>query len=46
MTEIARLTGLGRQSLYKALSPEGQPEFATVLKVVRALGLKLTVTAA
>ena len=46
MTEIARRTGLGRQSLYKALSPEGQPEFATVLKVVRALGLKLTVTAA
>lgn len=46
MTEIAQRTGLGRQSLYKALSPEGQPEFATVLKVVRALGLKLTVTAA
>jgi len=43
MTEIARRTGLGRQSLYKALSPEGQPEFETVLKVVRALGLKLTV---
>jgi probable addiction module antidote protein len=39
MTEIARRAGLGRQSLYK-------PEFATVLKVVRALGLKLTVTAA
>jgi probable addiction module antidote protein len=46
MTEIARRTGLGRQSLYKALSPEGRPEFATVLKVVRALGLKLTVSAA
>ena len=46
MTEIARRTGLGRQSLYKALSPEGRPEFATVLKVVRALGRKLTVTAA
>jgi len=46
MTEIARRTGLGRQSLYKALSPEGRPEFATVLKVVRALGMKLTVTAA
>jgi probable addiction module antidote protein len=46
MTEIARRTGLGRQSLYKALSPEGHPEFATVLNVVRALGLKLTVTAA
>jgi len=46
MTEIAQRTGLGRQSLYKALSPEGRPEFGTVLKVVRALGLKLTVTAA
>ena len=46
MTEIAHRTGLGRQSLYKALSPEGRPEFETVLKVVRALGLKLTVTSA
>jgi probable addiction module antidote protein len=46
MTEIARRTGMGRQSLYKALSPKGRPEFATVLKVVRALGLRLTVTAA
>ena len=46
MTEIARRTGLARQSLYKALSPDGHPEFATVLHVVRALGLKLTVTAA
>ena len=46
MTEIARRSGLGRQSLYKALSPEGRPEFETVLKVVRALGLKLTVTSA
>ena len=41
MTEIARATGLGRESLYKALSPEGNPEFATVLKVVQSLGLKL-----
>jgi len=41
MTQIARETGLGRESLYKALSPDGNPEFATVLKVVRALGLKL-----
>jgi probable addiction module antidote protein len=46
MTEIARRTGLGRQSLYKALSSDGHPEFATVLKVVQALGLKLTVAAA
>jgi probable addiction module antidote protein len=45
MTEISNLTGLGRQSLYKALSAEGHPEFSTVLKVIRALGLKLSVTA-
>jgi probable addiction module antidote protein len=43
---IARETGLGRESLYKALSPEGNPEFATVLKVVRALGLRLRATTA
>lgn len=41
MTQIARETGLGRESLYKALSPEGNPEFATVLRVVKALGLRL-----
>ena len=46
MSQIARDTGLGRESLYKALSPEGNPEFATVLKVVRALGLRLHATAA
>lgn len=45
MTEIAKATGLTRASLYKALSAEGNPEFATVLKVIRALGLKLTVAA-
>jgi probable addiction module antidote protein len=44
MTQIARETGLGRESLYKALSQEGNPEFATVLKVVRSLGLKLHAT--
>jgi len=41
MTAIAREAGLGRESLYKALSPEGNPEFATILKVIRALGLEL-----
>jgi len=46
MTQIARETGLGRESLYKALSPEGNPELATVLKVIRALGLRLHATAA
>ena len=43
MTQIAQAAGLGRESLYKALSPDGNPEFATVLKVMRALGLKLKV---
>jgi len=46
MTEIAREAGLGRESLYKALSPEGNPEFDTVMKVLRALGLSLHVNAA
>ena len=41
MTMIAREAGLGRESLYKALSADGNPEFATVLKVMRALGLRL-----
>ncbi|MDA8086637.1 MAG: putative addiction module antidote protein [Nitrospiraceae bacterium] len=45
MTEIARKTGLARENLYKALSPEGNPEFATVIKVAKALGLKLHITA-
>jgi len=44
MTQIARETGLGRESLYKALSSEGNPEFATVQKVVRSLGLKLHIS--
>jgi probable addiction module antidote protein len=41
MSELAREAGLGRESLYKALSPDGNPEFSTILKVVRALGLRL-----
>jgi probable addiction module antidote protein len=41
MTEVARRADLGRESLYKALRTEGHPEFATVLKVARALGVKL-----
>ncbi len=41
MTQLAKDTGLGRESLYKALSGEGNPSFATILKVVKALGLKL-----
>jgi probable addiction module antidote protein len=46
MSQIAREAGLGRESLYKALSPTGNPEFATILKVVNALGLQLHVKAA
>ena len=42
MTDLARAAGLGRANLYKALSPRGNPEFATVAKVLRALGLRLT----
>jgi probable addiction module antidote protein len=45
MAKIARSTGLGRESLYKALSRDGNPELATVLKVMHALGLKLKVAA-
>lgn len=45
MTKVATDAGLGRESLYKALSPAGNPEFATVLKVMQALGLGLRVSA-
>jgi probable addiction module antidote protein len=45
MTQIARSAGLGSESFYKALSPTGNPEFATILKVVDALGLRLQVQA-
>ena len=45
MTCVAREAGLGRESLYKALSPEGNPEFATVQKVMSALGMSLHVKA-
>lgn len=41
MTQVARDAGLSRESLYKALSGERSPSFDTVLKVMRALGLKL-----
>ena len=46
MSQIARDAGLGRESLYKALSAEGNPEFATIMKVVGALGLQLHATPA
>ena len=41
MSQLARDTGLGRESLYKALSGEGNPSCATILKVINALGVKL-----
>ncbi len=42
MTRIARETGLSRESLYRALSAGGNPEFVTVLRIMEALGLRLT----
>lgn len=46
MTQIAKDAGLSRESLYRALGEGGNPEFATVLKVAKALGLRLGVVAA
>ncbi len=43
MSQLARETGLSREGLYKALSPDGNPTFSTVAKVAKALGFKLTV---
>jgi probable addiction module antidote protein len=45
MTQVARDAGLGRESLYKALGSTGNPEFATIMKVMKALGLRLHATA-
>ncbi|MDR1646592.1 MAG: putative addiction module antidote protein [Zoogloeaceae bacterium] len=44
MARLAEDTGIGRVSLYKALSPNAHPRFDTILKVTRALGLNLTVS--
>ena len=41
MTVVAQEAGLARESLYRSLSTDGNPEFGTVLKVMRALGLRL-----
>ena len=46
MTELAKETGMGRESLYKSLSSDGNPSFATVIKVLSALGVKLHATPA
>jgi probable addiction module antidote protein len=45
MARIAKKAGLGRESLYKALSKDGNPKLETVLKIVQALGLKLRIVA-
>lgn len=45
MSELARRTGISREGLYKALAEDGNPSFATVLKVTRALGLDLKAAA-
>lgn len=42
MSQLARETGLSREGLYKALSGDGNPSFATVLAVAKALGLRVT----
>ncbi|OHC73728.1 MAG: putative addiction module antidote protein [Rhodospirillales bacterium RIFCSPLOWO2_12_FULL_58_28] len=44
MAQLARDTGLGRESLYKALSPGAKPRFDTIFKVIRALGIRLHAT--
>ncbi|HEX4319447.1 MAG TPA: addiction module antidote protein [Acidobacteriaceae bacterium] len=44
MTELARNTGISREALYRALSEDGNPELGTALKVMHALGVKLSVT--
>lgn len=46
MAQIAADAGLGRESLYKALAPGARPRYDTVLKVARALGIRLHATAA
>ena len=45
ITQLARDAGLGRESLYKALSPGAKPRYDTILKLLNALGVKLSVSA-
>lgn len=45
MASIAKSTGLGRESLYKALAPGAKPRYDTILKVLNGLGVKITVNA-
>jgi probable addiction module antidote protein len=44
MTQLAKDAGLGRESLYKALAPGSKPRYDTVLKLLHALGVKLSAT--
>jgi probable addiction module antidote protein len=44
MAQLAKDTGLGRESLYKALAPGAKPRYDTVLKLIRALGVELQMT--
>ena len=44
MTQLAKDAGLGRESLYKALTPGAKPRYDTVLKLLHALGIKLSAT--
>jgi len=46
MTEIAKRAGVSRESLYRALSRDGNPEFATIVKVMNAMGLRMSVASA
>ncbi|QTR52204.1 addiction module antidote protein [Thiothrix unzii] len=46
MTQLAKDSGLGRESLYKALTPGAKPRYDTMMKVIRALGIKLHAEAA
>lgn len=45
MASIAKITGLGRESLYKALAPGAKPRYDTIVKVLHGLGVKITVNA-
>ena len=46
MAQLAKDAGLGRESLYKALAPGAKPRYDTMMKVIRALGIKLHAEAA
>jgi probable addiction module antidote protein len=46
MTQVARDAGITREALYKSLSKKGDPKLSTLLGVMKALGLKFTVTSA